>query len=136
MKRVLPGFVVGALFALGLLLAGMTRPERVIGFLDVGGSWDPTLAFVMAGAIAVHVLGLRLVQRRRAPLFGPTFHLPARRDIDGRLVLGAGLFGIGWGLAGYCPGPALVSLGAGGTTALIFAGAASAGMVAQHLLRR
>lgn len=126
-------FGAGALFAVGLLFAGMTRPERVIAFLDVGGAWDPTLAFVMAGAIAVHVVGLRLVQRRAAPLYDTTFHLPTRKDLDARLLLGAGLFGVGWGLAGYCPGPALVSLGGGGTTALVFVGAATAGMLLQHL---
>lgn len=134
MKRVLPAFVIGALFAVGLLLAGMTRPERVIGFLDVGGAWDPTLAFVMAGAIAVHVLGLRLVLRRASPLYDTAFHLPTRTDLDARLILGAGLFGVGWGLGGYCPGPAVVALGAGGTTALVFVGAASLGMMAQHLV--
>lgn len=136
MKRplaALAAFAAGALFAVGLLLAGMTRPERVIGFLDVGGAWDPTLAFVMAGAIAVHVVGLRLVQRRAAPLCATTFQAPARTDLTARLLLGSGLFGVGWGLAGYCPGPALVSLGAGGSTALVFVGAATVGMLVQHL---
>jgi len=131
--KTLAAFFGGALFAVGLLLAGMTRPERVIGFLDLGGAWDPTLAFVMAGAIAIHVLGLRVVLRRAAPMYAPRFELPTRKDVDPRLFLGAGLFGIGWGLAGYCPGPALVSLGAGGETALVFAGAATVGMLVQHL---
>jgi uncharacterized membrane protein YedE/YeeE len=131
--RTIAAFFGGALFAVGLLLAGMTRPERVIGFLDLGGAWDPTLAFVMAGAIAIHVLGLRVLRRRAAPMYAPRFELPTRADLDARLFLGAGLFGIGWGLAGYCPGPALVSLGAGGETALVFVGAATVGMLVQHL---
>jgi uncharacterized membrane protein YedE/YeeE len=131
--KAIAAFASGALFAVGLLLGGMTRPERVIGFLDLGGAWDPTLAFVMGGAIAVHVLGLGLVRRRAAPLYDTAFHLPASKDLNARLFLGSGLFGVGWGLAGYCPGPALVSLGAGGTTALVFVGAAIAGMLAQHL---
>lgn len=133
MIRTLAAFVGGAMFAVGLVLAGMTRPERVIGFLDLGGAWDPTLAFVMAGAIAMHVLGLRLVLRRAAPIYAPRFELPSRKDLDNRLFVGAAVFGIGWGLAGYCPGPALVSLGAGGETALVFVGAATVGMLVQHL---
>lgn len=126
-------FVTGALFAAGLLVSGMTQPALVLAFLDVGGAWDPTLAFVMAGAIAVHLLGLRLVLRRARPLYDTTFHLPTRRDLDRRLLLGSAIFGIGWGLAGYCPGPALVSLGEGGSTALVFVLATSAGMMLQHL---
>jgi hypothetical protein len=133
MSRAVAAFAVGALFAVGLLLGGMTQPARVIGFLDVGGAWDPTLAFVMAGAIGVHVVGLRLVLRRSAPLLEPAFRLPTRRDVDRRLVLGSAIFGIGWGLAGYCPGPALVSLGEGGSTTLAFVAAATAGMMLQHL---
>lgn len=131
--KAVAGFLGGAIFAVGLMLAGMTRPERVLGFLDLGGAWDPTLAFVMAGAIAIHVLGLRLVMRRAAPLYAPRFDLPTRKDLDTRLILGSGLFGIGWGLAGYCPGPALVSLGGGGETALVFVAAATVGMLVQHL---
>ncbi len=125
MKRVVWPFVIGALFGAGLLLAGMTQPSKVIAFLDVGGAWDPTLAFVMAGAIAVHVLGLRLV--------APALRKPSRTGIDVRVVAGSAIFGVGWGLAGYCPGPALVSLGEGGTAALVFVGAATAGMLVQHL---
>jgi uncharacterized membrane protein YedE/YeeE len=87
----------------------------------------------MAGAIAVHVVGLRLVLRRAAPMYDAAFHLPTRRDLDRRLVLGSALFGVGWGLAGYCPGPALVSLGEGGSTALLFVAAATAGMLLQHV---
>lgn len=127
-------FGAGALFAVGLVLAGMTQPAKVIAFLDVGGAWDPSLAFVMGGAIAVHLVGLRLVLRRRAPLLDGAFHLPMRRDLDLRLFGGAALFGVGWGLAGYCPGPGLVALGDGGATALVFVGASSVGMALHHVL--
>jgi uncharacterized membrane protein YedE/YeeE len=122
-------FVSGLLFAIGLAIAGMTQPAKVIGFLDVTGSWDPSLAFVMIGAIAVYFVANRLVQRRTAPLVGAAFHLPTRRDLEPRLVVGAGLFGIGWGLAGYCPGPGLSALGTGGFRALMFVASMAAGML-------
>jgi uncharacterized protein len=125
-------FVTGAVFAVGLVLAGMTQPSKVIAFLDIGGAWDPTLAFVMGGAIASHVAGLWLTSRRIMPLFAESFSAPTRADISKPLVLGAAVFGIGWGLAGYCPGPALVSLGSGATTALVFVGATTAGMLLQR----
>lgn len=128
--------VAGAVFAVGLVLAGMTQPSKVIGFLDVGGAWDPTLAFVMAGAIASHVAGLWLTSRRTAPLFATAFSAPTREDISAPLVLGAAVFGIGWGLAGYCPGPALASLGSGIDSALVFVGAATVGMFMQHVATR
>jgi len=130
----LVAFAAGAVFAVGLMLAGMTVPSRVIGFLDVGGAWDPTLAFVMGGAVLVHLVGTALVMRRQAPLFDSAFHLPMRSDLDRRLLGGAALFGVGWGLAGYCPGPALVALGDGGATALIFVGACCVGMVLHRVV--
>jgi uncharacterized membrane protein YedE/YeeE len=130
---IVAAFVAGAVFAVGLVLAGMTQPSKVIAFLDIGGAWDPTLAFVMAGAIASHVTGLWLTSRRTMPLFASDFAAPTREDISKPLVLGAAVFGIGWGLVGYCPGPALVSLGSGATTALVFVGAATAGMLLQHV---
>jgi len=111
--RSLSALLAGALFAVGLILGGMTQPGKVIGFLDVTGRWDPSLAFVMGGALLIYAVLSRLFLRRPAPLFELKFHLPSRRDIDRRLVLGASLFGIGWGLGGYCPGPGLVSLTAG-----------------------
>ena len=129
-------FVAGLLFAVGLALAGMTKPSKVVGFLDVAGDWDPSLAFVMVGAIAVYAVANRLVKRRAAPLVGGRFHLPTRRDIDPRLLLGAGLFGIGWGLAGYCPGPGLTAAATGSTAALTFVAAMSAGMVAYEVLQK
>src|SRR5690606_37556201 len=91
-------------------ISGMTQPGRVVGFLDVFGDWDPTLAFVMAGAVAVHFITYRLIRKRKSPLWAPKWHLPTDRKLDSKLVLGAVLFGVGWGLAGYCPGPALTSL--------------------------
>lgn len=127
--EVFVAFVSGLLFAVGLAIAGMTQPAKVIGFLDVAGSWDPSLAFVMIGAIAVYFVANRLVQRRAAPLVGAVFHLPTRRDIEPRLLVGAGLFGIGWGLAGYCPGPGLSALGTGGLRALLFVASMAAGML-------
>lgn len=108
MKAII-GFITGLVFSLGLTLSGMTDPARVVGFLDVAGDWDPTLIFVLGGAVTTTLIGYRLVWRRGTPLLGERFQLPRRRDIDGRLLLGAALFGVGWGLSGYCPGPAIVS---------------------------
>jgi uncharacterized membrane protein YedE/YeeE len=133
---IIAAFIAGAVFAVGLVLAGMTQPSKVIGFLDVGGAWDPTLAFVMAGAIAAHVLGLWLTSRRTVPLFASAFSPPTRQDVSAPLLLGAAVFGIGWGLAGYCPGPALASLGSGADTALVFVAAATTGMLLQHAASR
>jgi uncharacterized protein len=125
--------VSGALFALGLVVAGMTRPEVVIGFLDVR-HWDPTLVFVLAAAVPIYAIGYRLVIGRDRPLLGEQFHLPVARDITRPLVIGAALFGIGWGLVGLCPGPALTALGSGSETALVFVIAMVAGMYAERRL--
>jgi uncharacterized membrane protein YedE/YeeE len=122
-------FVSGVLFAVGLALAGMTQPGKVIGFLDVTGAWDPSLAFVMVGAIAVYFVATHLVKRRSAPLVGGGFHLPTRRDLEPSLLIGAGLFGIGWGIAGYCPGPGITSLGTGALPALTFVATMAVGML-------
>lgn len=122
----------GLLFGLGLGVAGMIRPAKVLGFLDVAGSWDPSLAFVMLGAIAVHAVAYRQVRRRPSPLFDVRFHLPARTEIDRPLLAGAALFGVGWGLAGYCPGPGLVSMSGGQPKALAFVTAMIVGMALQH----
>lgn len=132
----LVSFSSGLLFAIGLATAGMTRPDKVLGFLDVTGAWDPSLAFVMAGAVAVYAAAYQLVRRRAAPLAGEHFHLPTRRDLEPKLLAGAGLFGVGWGLAGYCPGPAITSLGTGGFEAFLFVAAMAFGMVLFDLLRR
>lgn len=126
----------GALFGAGLLVSGMTLPARVIGFLDVGGAWDPTLIFVMGGAVAFYGILHRAIVRRGRPWLDTRFHLPTRRDIDAPLVVGAALFGVGWGLGGFCPGPGLVAAASGATTALVFVAAMVVGMVIQHLTAR
>jgi uncharacterized membrane protein YedE/YeeE len=126
----------GALFGVGLAISGMTKPSKVVGFLDLFGAWDASLAFVMIGAIAVHLLAHRGLARRRSPLFDTRFHLPTRKDIDKRLVLGAAIFGVGWALAGFCPGPGLVSAAGGASAALVFVAAMTAGMRIEHALSR
>jgi uncharacterized membrane protein YedE/YeeE len=119
----------GLLFALGLGIAGMTDPNKVVGFLDVAGAWDPSLACVMVGAIAVHMLFVRRARGLRAPRFATAFAVPTATTLDRNLVVGAVLFGIGWGIAGYCPGPVLVSLVSLEPSALVFVAAMIAGMV-------
>ena len=126
--RALLAFVAGLVFGLGLLLSGMADPAKVLGFLDLAGAWDPSLAFVMAGAIAVGVLAFTFARRRTTTLLGDAMRLPAANDIDRRLVVGSLLFGVGWGLAGFCPGPALVALGLGESKAVVFVAAMLAGM--------
>jgi uncharacterized membrane protein YedE/YeeE len=123
-------FVSGALFAVGLGIGGMTQPPRVLGFLDVAGRWDPTLAFVMVGAVAVYAIAVRVAARQGRPLYAPTFALPTRRDVDPPLVLGAAIFGVGWGTAGLCPGPAVTALASGRTSAILFVAAMLVGMAA------
>jgi uncharacterized membrane protein YedE/YeeE len=136
MKRSVSAFAAGALFAGGLGISGMTLPDKVIGFLDVTGQWDASLAFVMIGALSVHVVCSRLILRRATPIFGGVFSIPTRRDIDGRLVAGAAIFGLGWGLGGYCPGPVLTSLVTLTAAPLIFVAAMAAGMGIQRLTGR
>jgi len=120
--------IAGAVFALGLAVGGMTVPAKVTGFLDVGGAWDPSLAFVMAAAIAVYLPILRIVRARSRPVLDERFHWPTARGIDLRLVTGSAIFGIGWGLSGYCPGPALASLVGGASSALVFVAAMVTGI--------
>ena len=132
----LSAFLTGLLFGLGLVVSGMSDPFKVIGFLDVAGPWDPSLAFVMAGAVLVGLIAYRIAGRRAAAVLGGPMRLPAVEGIDRRLVLGSLVFGIGWGLAGFCPGPALVALGAGYGKAAAFVGAMIAGMALYELLER
>jgi len=122
-------FGAGLVFGAGLILSGMTDPGKVIGFLDVMGNWDPSLAFVMAGAILVGFFAFRSAGRRGRTFLGGALHLPNRRDIDARLIGGSVAFGVGWGLAGFCPGPALVSLASGVDQAAVFVAAMLSGMV-------
>ena len=105
------GYAAGLIFGLGLAISGMTDPARVLGFLDVAGDWDPTLMFVLGAAVVTTFIGYRLVFKCPAPLLGGVFQLPTKQELDGRLLGGAALFGIGWGLSGYCPGPAIASIG-------------------------
>ena len=121
-------FVVGLLFGWGLLIGGMTDPGKVLGFLDLAGAWDPSLAFVMGGAVLVGLVAFTLARKRTTNLFGGAMRLPQSTDIDRPLVIGALLFGAGWGLAGFCPGPAIVSMAAGEPKALLFVAAMLAGM--------
>ena len=128
--RLFTSFAAGLVFAVGLVLGGMTQPGKVIGFLDVsGGAWDPSLALVMGGALAVYGIAFRLITKRTAPVLTPRFLVPTRRDLTPRLFAGAALFGTGWAIAGFCPGPALVSVAAGMTEALIFLPGMVAGML-------
>ena len=130
----LAAFAAGLVFGIGLLLSGMTDPGKVIGFLDVAGRWDPSLALVMGGAVFVGFFAFRLAGRRAQAVLGGAMQLPRARDVDARLVGGSVVFGVGWGLAGFCPGPALVVLGAGYAKAAIFVAAMLAGMLIYRLL--
>lgn len=129
--------ITGALFGAGLIVSGMTDPARIVGFLDPLRGWDPTLAFVMGGAVIVYAIGFRLIRRHRDdPWFDVRFHLPTRRDVDPQLLAGAALFGIGWGLGGLCPGPGIVAAASGSVPAIAFVLAMLAGMYAQHRTAR
>lgn len=135
-KRLLPPLVSGTLFGAGLVVGGMTDPQRVRGFLDLFGRWDPTLAFVMGGAVLVMAVAWRIRARMSRPVFGPRFSLPDRTDLDGRLLAGAALFGVGWGLAGLCPGPAVAKLALAPMKVAPFIIAMLGGMGAERLLSR
>jgi uncharacterized protein len=132
-KPVLSAFAVGVLFALGLGISGMTQPEKVIGFLDFLGNWDPSLAFVMGGAVVVYALGFRMIRGKSRPVFDEKFRLPTRRDITPSLVIGGTLFGMGWGMAGLCPGPALANLATGSSSIFVFVASMIGGMYGYKL---
>ncbi|HVR65060.1 MAG TPA: YeeE/YedE family protein [Verrucomicrobiae bacterium] len=135
MRTNLSALAAGLLFGLGLTISGMINPAKVLGFLDIAGDWDPSLLFVLGGAVVAATIGFRLVQRRQAPLFASRFHLPEASGIDIQLILGAALFGTGWGLVGFCPGPAIAALLADGWQVALFVTAALLGMAAQRLFR-
>lgn len=133
---VLTSLLAGLVFGLGLIVSGMANPAKVLGFLDLAGRWDPSLALVMAGAIAVGSVAFLLAKNRARSLLGAEMKLPTASRIDRRLVMGSALFGMGWGIAGFCPGPGLVALGMGESKALVFVAAMLAGMAVFEVLER
>ena len=133
-RKLLPPVLSGLLFGAGLTISGMTDPQRVRGFLDVFGDWDPTLAFVMGGAVLVMAIAWRIRSNMIKPVFAEKFSLPDRQDFDGRLIAGSILFGIGWGIAGLCPGPGVASLALSPSSALPFVAAKLAGMLLQKII--
>lgn len=128
MSILFAAFLSALIFGLGLGVSGMTLPAKVIGFLDITGEWDPSLGFVMIGAIGVHSLSYRFIAKRESPVLTTKFQIPTRREIDSKLVVGSTLFGIGWGLGGFCPGPAIVAAASGHTAVLIFLTSMAAGI--------
>ena len=134
MNLLFTAFISGVVFAVGLGLSGMTQPAKVTAFLDFTGDWDPSLAFVMLGAIGVYATLYRFIRRLPSPFFSSTFALPTRTDINLRLVGGAALFGVGWGLGGFCPGPALTSLASGETSVMLFVASMLVGMYLYKLV--
>lgn len=134
MKQNLIVFIIGIMFGTGLCISQMANPDKVLDFLDITGSWDPSLLLVMVGAIAVTLVTFRFVLMQEHPLLEPGFHLPARKNIDYRLISGSALFGIGWGMVGYCPGPVITALGFGFVDAFIVAAAVIAGIVLHKIV--
>jgi uncharacterized membrane protein YedE/YeeE len=126
--RIAAACASGLVMSVGLCLSGMANPTKVLGFLDFLGRWNPTLAFVMLGAVGTHAILYRAITRRTRPILDVEFSIPAKTALDWRLVIGAAVFGAGWGLAGYCPGPVIAALGSGGSAALVFAGGMLGGM--------
>jgi len=136
MRRLVPAFLIGLLFGLGIVISGMANPAKVLNFFDFAGAWDPSLAFVMGGALIVTFIGYRLALARPRPVIEDRFQVPTNRVIDARLLGGAALFGVGWGMAGFCPGGALPVVGTGRSEVLLFVAALIAGIfAAQWLLR-
>jgi uncharacterized membrane protein YedE/YeeE len=134
--QIITALLAGLVFGIGLMVSGMANPAKVQGFLDLAGQWDPSLAFVMAGAIAIGTIAFWMAKRRQRSLLGLPMQLPSNTAITLRLVLGSAAFGIGWGLAGFCPGPAIVALGAGYPKAIGFVAAMAAGMFVFELIER
>lgn len=129
MKNAIAALVVGFIFAIGLGLSGMTQPEKVVGFLNLFGDWDPSLVFVMGGAVAVHFVTYKLIRRRKTPLLATDWQVPTKKDITPALVIGSTLFGVGWGLGGFCPGPAVTSLASFELRPVIFVASMLIGML-------
>lgn len=136
MKYSIASLIAGLVFGLGLILSGMANPEKVLGFLDIAGLWDPSLAFVMGGAIIVGLVAFTVARKRTLSFLGFDMKLPANKRIEKRVVVGSMMFGVGWGIAGFCPGPALVALGAGEIKAVVFVVSMIAGMLLFELFER
>lgn len=136
MRRMMSASVIGLVFGTGIVLAGMSNPAKVLNFFDPFGTWDASLLLVMIAALAVTFVGYRLVLKRPAPVFGAMFHLPAARELDASLLGGSALFGIGWGIAGFCPGGAVPALGLGQPSVVLFVGAMTVGMLLANGWRR
>ena len=136
MNKLVSAFLIGGVFGLGIAVSGMANPAKILNFFDIAGAWDPSLAFVMCGGLAVAFIGYRLIfARRKTPIFETAFDLPSQRRIDRELVTGAALFGIGWGIAGFCPGGAIPALGLGHPQTATFLAAMIAGIVAARIIR-
>lgn len=135
MLRTLSAAAVGLVFGAGIVISGMANPAKVLNFFDAFGTWDPSLLLVMASALAVTFLGYRFVLKRSAPVFGSKFHLPTKRDLDPSLIGGSALFGLGWGIAGFCPGGAIPALGSGQLTPFLFVAAMIGGILLTNALR-
>ena len=136
MTRLITALIIGAIFGTGLAIAGMLNPSKVVGFLDIFGDWDPSLAFVMGGGVLVNAIGHRLVMKRKAPVQRATFSMPTSTNIDKPLVIGSAIFGVGWGLAGLCPGPVVASLFLNGQAMLPFFGLMVAGLLVGRIVMR
>lgn len=134
--RLIASYIIGLIFGIGISISGMANPAKVLNFFDIAGTWDPSLIFVMGGAVVVTFIGYRVVLKRPAPMLEAKFQLPTRRDLDLPLIGGAAVFGIGWGIAGFCPGGALPALGTGRTEVFVFVAALLAGIFAVNLFRR
>lgn len=133
--RLLTAFLIGSVFGLGISISGMANPAKVLNFFDIAGTWDPSLMFVMGGALITTFVGYRLVLGRSSPMLAARFQVPTRRDLDPSLIGGSALFGIGWGIAGFCPGGALPALGTGQTEVFIFTAALLGGIMIARALR-
>lgn len=133
--RLFISYLIGLVFGVGIVISGMANPAKVTNFFDFAGTWDPSLMFVMGGAVTVAFIGFRFVLKRPAPVMGTMFHLPTRRDLDARLLGGAAVFGVGWGIAGFCPGGALPALGTGQIEVFVFVGALVAGIAVAKMLQ-
>tara|TARA_Y100000310_G_C20406699_1_gene679998 strand:- start:201 stop:623 length:423 start_codon:yes stop_codon:yes gene_type:complete len=134
MRAIIASLLCGLLFGLGLLISGMSNPARVLNFLDLSANWDATLAFVMGGAILVAAPGMYWVRKRNKPMFANKFDIPTSKTIDAKLILGSAAFGIGWGISGFCPGPAVVAIASFQTDVLLFVAAMIAGMLLHYML--